>query len=501
MMTTLMDRLDALGGHPAIKAWRKDPVKFVRDQFGVEPDVWQIDFLIAIRDQNRIAAKACKGPGKTAVLSWAAWWMLTCFPHAKIAATSITADNLRDGLWTEMAKWQKKSAFLDAAFQWTATRIYAKDHPETWYMVARAWSKAANAEQQANTLAGLHADFMFFIIDEAGGVPDAVMAAAEAALANAGTTVNPNAIAKLLICGNPTHLSGPLYRATSSERHLWYLIEITGDPDDPKRSPRISVQWAREQIQKYGRDNPWVLVNVFGKFPPSSINALLGPDDVSAAMRRTVKPEVYQYSPKALGVDVARQGDDRSVLFPRQGVVAFMPKILRIPNGRQVAGHVAQAIQRWGPDGVNVDATGGYGFAVIEPLQEWGYVINEVQFGGEAYDKRQFFNRRSEMLWNMAQWVKTKGCLPNLPELAVELTALTYTFKNDRIFVIPKEQIKEEIGVSPDLADGLALTFAVPLAKRDPLEQYRTKRPYDAMAEEYGAINGPANGVDDYKPF
>lgn len=484
-----------------ISEWRRDPVRFVREVFDVEPDAWQVDFLMEFCLHQRIAAKACKGPGKTAVLAWCAWWFLVVFPDPKIAATSITGDNLKDGLWAEMAKWQNKSQTLLDLYQWTATRIYLKERQNVWFMSARQWAKGASAEQQANSLAGLHGDYILFIIDEAGGVPDAVMAAAEAALANAGTDVNPNAVAKLLICGNPTHLSGPLYRACSSERHLWRVIEITGDPDDPKRSPRISIKWAREQIEKYGRDNPWVLVNVFGKFPPASINALLGPDEVSEAMKRHYAITAYQGSPKGLGVDVARQGDDRSVLFPRQGLVAFRPKVLRIPNLRQVAGEVAQAIQKWDPDGVNVDATGGFGYGVIEPLQEWGYTVNEVQFSGKAYS-RQFFNRRTEMLWNMAQWVKKGGALPNIPELAVELTALTYTFKNDQLFVIPKEQIKEEIGVSPDLADALALTFAVPLAKKDPIAQFRKPIAHDPIKAEYSpTFERIDNVVEDYNPL
>lgn len=484
-----------------IKYWREaddGPIAFVREVFGVEPDLWQQTFLVRFARGQRICAKASKGCGKTAVLSWCAWWFLVVYPDPKVIATSITGDNLRDGLWAEMAKWQNKSPWLMDQFVWTITRIYLKSRPQTWFMSARQWSKSSSDDQQANALAGLHADYICFLIDEAGGVPDAVMAAAEAALANAETEANPNARAKLLICGNPTHLSGPLYRACTSERNIWDVIEITGDPDAPHRSARISIQWARDQISKYGRDNPWVLVNVFGQFPPSSINSLLGPDDVRAAMMRKVNANVYLNSPKALGVDVARQGDDRSVLFPRQGLVAFKPKILRIPNLRQVAGEVARSITKWQPDGVNVDSSGGFGWGVIEPLEEWGYSVNPIEFGGKAFEARQFYNRRTEMLWNMALWIKKGGCLPDLPELVPELTALSYTFKDDRIAVISKEQIKEEIGVSPDLCDALALTFAIPLARMSAIDKMRKPKKYDAIKEEYEVQN---NQVDDYNPI
>lgn len=124
----------------AIREWRADPVKFVRDLFHVEPDAWQHEALASLPTDPRIAMKACKGPGKTAVLAWIVWWVLVCHLHPKVACTSITEDNLRDGLWTELAKWRNKAPLLMAAFTWTKTRIYANDHPETWWCSARTLS-------------------------------------------------------------------------------------------------------------------------------------------------------------------------------------------------------------------------------------------------------------------------------------------------------------------------------------------------------------------------
>ena len=101
-------------------------------------------------------------------------------------------------------------------------------------------------------------------------------------------------------------LGGPLYRACTTGQKLWYVVEITGDPDDPRRSSRISLQHAREQIEQYGRDNPWVLVNVFGQFPPSSLNALIGPDEVREAQKRFYREYEIGAAAKVIGVDVAQ---------------------------------------------------------------------------------------------------------------------------------------------------------------------------------------------------
>ena len=265
--------------------WWEHPADFVREVFEVEPDAWQVDVLEAFPHSPRLAMKACKGPGKTAVLAWLIWNFLVTRPHPKIAATAITKDNLDDNLWAELAKWQKRSKLLEPAFTWQKTRIFCNEHPETWWASARTWSRSADATQQADTLAGLHADYLLFVLDESGGIPDAVMAAAEGGLAN--VVAGSGREAHLVQAGNPTHLEGPLYRACTSARARWHVTEITSDPDDPKRTPRVSVEWAREQIEEYGRDSPWVLVNVFGRFPPASINALIGPDEVRDAMRRS----------------------------------------------------------------------------------------------------------------------------------------------------------------------------------------------------------------------
>lgn len=443
--------------------WRRNPVAFVRECFGVEPDAWQADALMSFASSKRIAMKAAKGPGKTTVLAWMVWNFLATRPYSNVAATSISGDNLQDGLWKELAKWHRHSPVLQRAFEWQKTRIVARESPD-WWASARQWSKSADASQQSNTLAGLHADYMLFVIDEAGGVPLAVSATAEAALASGIET-------KFVIAGNPTHTDGPLWMACTQHSDLWHVIEITGDPDDPKRSPRISVEWARQQIAMYGRDNPWVLVNVFGKFPPGSINALLGPDEVRAAMERTYHESDYAWAQKRIGVDVARFGDDRTVLFPRQGLASFNPVVMRGKRTTEIAARVMMAQQKWGGAGDDIlaliDDTGGWGHGTVDNLVAAGQSPIAVQYHAPAID-RQYKNRRAEMWMEMAKWIKRGGAIPHLPEMVGELTTPTYTFSGGQFLLEDKDAVKERLGRSPDLGDALALTFAIPDMPNNP---------------------------------
>ena len=443
-----------------LRHWRADPAAMVRELFGVEPDPWQEQVLLEFPRQQRIALKASKGVGKSTVLSWIAWNYLLTRPNPKVAATSVTADNLADGLWTEMALWRGRSPLLMAMFEWTKTRIFSRSTPETWWMSARNWPKGGSADQQANTLAGLHADYILFLIDEAGGTPDAVMASAEAALSSCVE-------GHLVQAGNPTHLEGPLWRACTSERRLWFVVEISSDPDSPMRAPRVSAAWAREQIEKYGRDNPWVLVNVFGQFPPGSMNTLIGPDEVMAATLRRYRPEDVRKHARVLGVDVARYGDDASVIWPRQGLVALEPIRHRNLDGVQGAGIVARKWADWEADAAFIDDTGGYGASWIDNLRTMGRVPIGVGFATQPSDLR-YANKRAEIYFAAAEWIKGGGSLPpmdtpGVSELCAALTRTTYSFRGDRLLLEPKDLVKERLGYSPDDADAFALTFSHPV--------------------------------------
>jgi hypothetical protein len=468
--------------------WRAHPEEMVREEFQVEPDPWQLEGLRAFANPaiERIAFKACKGPGKTALL---AWFILNFLgtrggrdpqSHPKVGATSITGDNLDTNLWPEIAKWRGKSAFFSEAFEWTKSRVFNREYPETWFAVARTWPKKADAQQQSDALAGIHADYVLFVLDESGGIPQAVMTTAEAVLASGIET-------KVVQSGNPTHTTGPLYRACTVDKHLWRVIQITGDPNNPRRSSRIKLDWAKQQIASYGRDNPWVMVNVLGEFPPASINALLGVEEVERAMHRHLRTDAYDWSQKRLGIDVARFGDDRTVIFPRQGLAAFRPVVMRVQRTTSIAARVAKGFTDWKAELILIDDTGHWGHGVVDNLITAGYPVIPIIASDPALDRR-YKNRRAEMWLEGAKWVKAGGALPNIPELVGELTEPTYTFIGGKFVLEEKDQIKERLGRSPDLADGLMQTFAVPDQPAALMEELRhgakTKHDFDPYVLE-----------------
>jgi len=461
-----------------IREWRHDPVKFAVEVFGVTPDQWQVEAMQELggeRNQARmLCMKACTGPGKSATLAWMGWHRLTCFAapgeHPKGAALSITADNLKDNLWAELSKWQQRSPFLQQAFTWTKEKIYANDHPETWFLSARSFAKDANAEAIGRALSGLHSKFPFVLLDETGDMPVAVGRTAQQIFT--GSPLD----AAIIQAGNPTSTSGLLYESCTKGR--WKVITITADPDDPKRTPRVSVEHAREMIRTYGRDNPWVMATILGLFPPTGFNALLGPDDVDASIARHYRQEQIENAPIVLGGDVARQGDDASAIAKRQGRQAFPIRTMRIPDTMVLAQQFIREFKEARADAILVDETGGYGAGVIDAMRQLGHDVIGVQFGSRASDYR-FYNKRAEMYFRLAEWVKGGGALPDDRELKEELCATTFVYQGDKFRIADKEIIKDQIGRSPDKADALALTFAMPIAKRNPLAQYQRQQVTD----------------------
>jgi phage terminase large subunit len=452
--------------------WFRHPIAFAVEALKFQPDDWQHDVLALIEQYPhvglRIALVACKGPGKSALLAVIILWFLFTRPQCKIICTSITGKNLEDGLWAELSLW---GAPLSNVFEFKGGRIEHREHRETWFCSARRWSKDADKTQQANTLAGVHARFVLMVLDEISDMPEGVVGAAEGNLSTGDETI-------FLGAGNCTRTVGsPLYRMATRDR--WspsnrdgvHIIRITGDPDDPKRSKRVSVAWAEKLILDWGRDHNIVRTNVLAEFPSQGSNKLLGVEDIERAMSRDVPRGTYEDSPKVIGVDVARFGDDKTIFFPRQGRVAFQPRKYPYAN-RGFLGQARDLVEmadRFQMDGgfIEVNGLGGGLWDCVEALDRSGRFMAVNVSTTDTVNPR-YENLRAQMAWEAADWVKKYGSLPDVPELVAEATAISYDVSkhSGKLIISPKDEIKELLGHSPDYWDALQTTFAAPVIAR-----------------------------------
>lgn len=222
-------------------------------------------------------------------------------------------------------------------------------------------------------------------------------------------------------------------------------------------------------------------------FTASAYNILITIDLVDKSIRTKRTPDEIIGSPVILGVDVARFGDDRSVIQRRQGLCAFPARVFSGLNNMELANCVIDEIRRHNVDAVFIDA--GRGEGVIDRLHQLGYsMVIEVPFGGKAIKANRYINRRVEMWDAIKNWLEAGGVIPNDPELKTDLTVPEYCFDAaNRMKLESKEKIKERFGKSTDLGDALALTFAAPVVPKAEQQDFygqQEQKPYDIFGME-----------------
>lgn len=429
--------------------WQRDTL----DEIGKGLRNGELDAMAAIQ----IAIASGHGIGKSALVSWVILWALSTFEDTKGVVTANTENQLKTKTWAEVAKWYRL-CITRHWFELTATAIFSKNkaHEKTWRIDMVPWS-----ERNTEAFAGLHnqGKRILLVFDEASAIHDLIWEVSEGALTDNDTEI-------IWCCfGNPTKNIGRFRECFSKFKHRWITRQI-----DSRTVKMTNKRQLQKWVDDYGEDSDFVRVRVRGVFPAASSNALLGPEEIEEAVKRQYKHDEFQFAAMVMGVDIARQGSDSSVCMRRQGKVAFKAREMRIPDTMLVSQQVGIECDEYQVDTTFVDATGGYGVGVVDAMRQVGRDPIEVYFSGKALDPR-YFNKRSEMWFEMAKWVKAGGSLPDDKELLEELAAATYTFQGDKFRLCDKDDIKEAIGRSPDKADALALTFAYPVVKRTPLQQ------------------------------
>lgn len=478
----------------------KDPLRFVKSAFpwgkGVlsgmtGPDKWQVDLLTTIgerlqsgdsaQDVIRTAIASGHGIGKSATVAWLILWAICTFPDTRGVVTANTDTQLRTKTWAELAKWFHLCIFK-SWFELTATSIFSKQpgHDKTWRIDAIPWS-VSNPE----AFAGLHnqGKRILVIFDEASAIADKIWEVIEGALTDKETQI-------IWSCfGNPTRNTGRFFECFNKFRHRWETRHI--DSRDVAISNKELLKTWEED---YGEDSDFFKVRVRGVFPSQSAMQFIPRNIVDAAISREMPHVDYTRMVAILGVDVARYGDDASVIRTRFGLDSrSMPvQKFRGLNGWQLGAKVAEHYRYLKSLGVrkiiiNIDV-GGVGASPVDWLQQNGYPINAINFAHSPDDKDRYKNKRAEMWGRMRDWLSEGGCIDDDSELIADLTGVEYSYTpTNQILLESKEDMKKRGLASPDNADSLCLTFAVrvneyeedlPKARSRNNKSHRVRDPY-----------------------
>jgi len=467
-----------MSGRDALLAiWLRDPLAFVEQAFPwgqgalkahPGPDDWQRDILAAVRDGDLrksaflLAIASGHGIGKSALVAWLSLWSMLR-PDTRGVVTANTANQLETKTWAELSKWHALCV-VGSLWRLTATMLVSSDdsRAKTWRLDAVPWS-----ESRTEAFAGLHNEGkrILVIYDEASAIPDIIWQTTEGALTDSNTEI------MWFVFGNPTRNTGRFRECFGRLRHRWQHRQIDS------RTARIAnkdqiAQWEAD----YGDDSDFFRVRVRGVFPRAGSMQFIPGDLVEAATKR--EPVATLYDPIVLGCDIARFGDDSTVLVPRRGRDAASEDWIKLRGAdtMKVAGRIAEMHQKFRFDAIFVDG-GGVGGGVVDRLRMLKLPVFDVQFGGEADRTTDtndgavaYLNKRAEMWGVMRDWLRG-GAIPDDPEIVADLTGVEYGYamlKGRDAIQLEKKADMEKRGLgSPDTADALALTFAYPVEPSD----------------------------------
>lgn len=424
-----------------ILAWRADPRIYVREAFSAEPEPWQDDALLDVTQHDKIAIRSGHGVGKSTFLCWLIFWFLSTHPRAKAPVTAPTAHQIEDVLWAELRKWlDKMPKPLRAQFTLKADRLEVGHS----FAVARTARK-----ENPEALQGFHADHLLFVIDEASGVEQIIFETGEGALSTPG--------AKVVMCSNPTRVSGYFHDAFHKMRHRWHGRRVSC-----QESSRVAPAYIEDMGSKYGEDSDIYRVRVLGDFPTSDTDSVIPLELIEAAYTRDVeaKPLIMP----VWGLDVARFGVCRTALVKRWGNHQIEAKSWRKRDTMEVSGLIMREYEDCASDmrpaAIMVDSI-GVGAGVADRLRELDLPAVGINVGESPSGAGRYMNLRAELWWRAREWLEERDTKLQSEELGAELSIVKYKITSSgKIQIESKEQMMDRGVDSPDIADAFVLTFA-----------------------------------------
>jgi len=468
---------DPLGYVMFVFPWSTEPsiqqVKLApkyKERFNCEygPDVWACEFLdelgVEIKKRGfngkdpvepiRFATASGHGIGKSTLVAWLIKFVLDTRPYSRGIVTANTSEQLRTKTWAELAKWHFLS-LTEHLYHYTSGRGSMSLYRKGTKKVEQYWRCDAQTcrEENAEAFQGLHAadSTPFYIFDEASGIPDKIWDAR----AGGATDGEPMSFD----FGNPTRKSGRFYENCIGQYSHRYIVRSIDSRYVAITNKPLIEEWKSD----WGEDSDFFKVKVRGVFPSAGSVQFINSDDVFDAMRR--EAPTTKYDPLLIGVDVARFGDNSTVIYPRIGYDArSFPfkqyKGLTIPQTVDMVIATIQEFVGLGKKvaGLFVDG-GGLGVGVVDMLRRLGYNPIDVNFGHRAGDQK--YRYRGDEMWGRMRDAMDKLALPRDGDLQAQLTQREYgfTIQGGKLHLESKKDMMKRGVQSPDIADALALTF------------------------------------------
>lgn len=440
--------------------------KYVNDWPGFARDIlrlqlWELQEQIgqSVIENTITAAATGQKVGKTKLVAgFGIFWVHTR-TRALVIQTSGNMDQVEKQIWMEVGKILANAPALDGL-----GTLYTD--PSRGYDLGDGRMIIGLTARDAERMAGYSSDELLVEVDEASGFDDRVFAAVRGNLLGGG---------RALLTGNPTKQSGFFfdYHTTKRDQAKTFRVDSRENPNYVQRRkviPGLATYEAIKELEAEtgGDGSPIFDVRVAGRFPEAGSTAVVGIALLEKALLAGRTAVDDRKLPLRIGVDVARFGDDDSVIQPVRGKLALPATVVHGFDIVDVAGkamQVARSLYQSHPLApkpiIAVDTT-GLGAGVADILRRSPDVqVADVDAARNAIDEEHFHRLRDQLWWSIRTWIAEGGALPPDSKRDAELLAAQYGFdERSRVKVESKDSMRKRINRSPDRADALAMAVS-----------------------------------------
>lgn len=459
------------GDNAAYESFRKqywnDPVGFVREciVWGENdgPTPYQCDILYSLSKNKRVCVRSLHGAGKSALSALTViWFALTRDGDDwKIPTTASAWRQLEKFLWPEIHKWLRR-----VNWDRVGRTMLSGDEELTLSLRLRTGEAFALASDDHNMIEGAHADHLLYVFDEAKVIPEGTWDAAE------GAMVSENAY--WLAVSTPGPPLGRFFDIQSRKPGYadWSLRHIR--LPEVVAAGRVTEAWAAARAAQWGDQSSVYKNRVLGEFAAEDIDSVIPIQWIETAngvwekwsegLIEGLFEEVDQ-----IGIDVARQGADKTVFAYRYGTILGMIEKFSKSDTMQTAGTAVSALENNTKAVASIDVI-GVGAGVydrcmeIYPDRVYPFNAGEASSDLDRAEIWGFADTRSAAWWYLRELLDpANGNIVGLPiddDLLGDLSAPTWRImSNGKIRVESKDSIRVRLHRSTDTGDAVVQAF------------------------------------------
>lgn len=478
---------------------QQDPEWFFTKRLGSKPYDKQIELAKAVFQHRRVAVRGCVSSGKTAAAGMTALsWLFAFAPNSRVFTLAPSYRQVDVNLWGEIPR-------LHAMADKNKTPLGGKMLETTHYKLGRDWYALGFSTKEPHMLHGIHGPNDLLIVDDAHGVPQALFDEIENMMAGGNTHI--------LLLYNPVTLVGETFNCTHKAKALYHNMKISFW-DLPQAQGKeavpgtLTIQTVKAWELKYGKNSNFYRSKVDAEYPNQQPDTLIPMDWIELATKREV-PKSDEAA--VFGMDVAREGDDETVLTTIIGRQVLEMEVLLEASTMASADCLdARLVQRIASSAF-VDVI-GIGAGVVDREVQRGRNVTPVNVAQDAIGhwdgkvaKEHFFNLRAQIAFIAREAFRPDNpdaiAIPNDQELIAQLSAITWKINSDddRVRIIPKKEMKKVLGYSPDRADSLFLALFGQWLRRNAqgLEKWAAEQvgPPAPLSDAFGDGEGSSEGV------